>query len=120
MDFNTVSSGWIANADPAAFASNKFYQNAASSTRKLETARKKALERKLTLQKAVCDIEEKLEVIVRWTPGSDEWESTEILQKEWDYWRIADHLEECTVSRMFELTKLHQSGVGKLRYFGFR
>jgi hypothetical protein len=107
----------MANADPSAFASDKYYQSASAGTRKLESARKKSLERKLTLQKAVCDIEEKLGVDVRWTPHSTEWLATEVMQYEWDYRRALDHLEECTVSRLFELTKLHQSGVGELDYW---
>ncbi|KAF8592485.1 hypothetical protein K439DRAFT_1610280 [Ramaria rubella] len=66
----------------------------------------------LTLQKAVQDLEMKLEIEVRWVPTSPEWIATQSLIDTCKYRHALDHLEGLVVAQLFELTKAHQSGTG--------
>ncbi|HEV7736206.1 MAG TPA: hypothetical protein VGO47_02390 [Chlamydiales bacterium] len=65
------------------------------------------------MQKAVEDLETKLEIECRWTPPSEEWKSTSKKLAMRNYQLAVDKLEGLVVSRLFEMTKLNQSGLGK-------
>jgi hypothetical protein len=89
------------------------YSRAAASSRKLETARTRGLDTLLTLQKAVQDLEAKLEIDQQWEPHSLEWIETQNMIDMQKYRRALDHLEGLVVARLFELMKAHQSGTGR-------
>lgn len=75
-------------------------------------SRSRTLDTVLVLQKAVADLETKLEIVIPWTPESPEWKGTEELIFHEEYCEALDRLEGLVVSRLFELTKMNQSGIG--------
>ncbi|KAI0038356.1 hypothetical protein FA95DRAFT_1567791 [Auriscalpium vulgare] len=81
-----------------------------------ETARRHAIEARDNALSAVVELERKLNVAVRWLPGSFEWQDAQQLVITRNYQRALDHLEGLVVARMFELTKMNLSQTGyKLR-----
>ncbi|KIJ30273.1 hypothetical protein M422DRAFT_81424, partial [Sphaerobolus stellatus SS14] len=88
-----------------------FYTRDESLTRSLETSRIRGLDSLLTLQCVVADLEEKLDIAQRWTPESDEWKETAKKLAMREYQHAVDRVEGLVVSRLFELTKINQSGV---------
>jgi hypothetical protein len=58
------------------------YERAAVSSRNLEKAHENSLEKLLTLQKAVHDLEAKLEIEKRWVPGSEPWTATQKMEND--------------------------------------
>ncbi|KAF8576460.1 hypothetical protein K439DRAFT_1367201, partial [Ramaria rubella] len=66
----------------------------------------------LTLQKAVQDLEAKLEIDKQWEPGSQEWVATQQMIDMRKYQRAVDHLEGLIVAPLMELSKAHQGGTG--------
>ncbi|HEV7736256.1 MAG TPA: hypothetical protein VGO47_02645 [Chlamydiales bacterium] len=90
-----------------------FYPIDETYTRDLERAHAKGLDSLLTMQKAVEDLETKLEITRRWTADSEEWQSTSKKLTLREYQLAIDKLEGLVVSRLFEMTKLNQSGLGK-------
>ncbi|KAF8585660.1 hypothetical protein K439DRAFT_1615792 [Ramaria rubella] len=106
-----ASSQWL-GADLSDIQGPGAYQCAAVSSWKLEAAHARALETLLTLQKAIQDLETKLEIEVRWVPTSPEWIATQSLIDTCKYRCALDHLEGLVVARLFELTKAHQPGTG--------
>jgi hypothetical protein len=91
------------------------YKSGGSQTRKIEQARVRGLDRLLTLQKAVSDLEAKLGIAERWTPESNAWKEAVSMLHSHRYRRATDHLEGLVVARLFELTKAHQSMTGVLQ-----
>ncbi|KAF8519506.1 hypothetical protein BU17DRAFT_75910 [Hysterangium stoloniferum] len=95
---------------------DNFYSMDNLHTRGIETSQVKGLDSVLTLQGAVEDLEGKLGIGRRWTPESAEWKLTEEKLAMREYQLALNKLEGLVVSRLFELTKLNQSGIGvKLR-----
>ncbi|KAF8580082.1 hypothetical protein K439DRAFT_1620080 [Ramaria rubella] len=93
-----------------------YYHHAERSTCNLKMGRTQALELLLTLRQALLDLERKLEIQKTWTPDSEEWKTTERYLNMRTYQRALDTLEGLVVARLFELTKVNQSGTGyKLR-----
>jgi hypothetical protein len=86
-------------------------------TRSIETERRHALEEYEKDLKVVQDLEKKLDVSVRWEPGSEDWVRTGKLVTMRKYQRALDRLEGLIVARMFELTKMNMSQTGKCRKF---
>lgn len=103
---------WL-SSDLSQLQGKSGYSKSQSSTRTLETARKRGLDTVLTLQKAVQDLESKLEIYDRWEPGSSQWKSTLHMIDTRRYRKALNHLEGLVVARLFELTKAHQSGTGE-------
>ncbi|KAJ6469232.1 hypothetical protein DFH09DRAFT_955260 [Mycena vulgaris] len=65
---------------------------------------------------AVQEIERRLEVQTRWTPGSKEWQDAALLAASRRYRLSVNWLETLVVRRLFELTKMNMSQTGyKLR-----
>ena len=83
----------------------------------IETERRHALEEYEKDLKVVQDLEKKLDVSVRWEPGSEDWVRTGKLVTMRKYQRALDRLEGLIVARMFELTKMNMSQTGKCRKF---
>jgi len=84
-------------------------------TRSIETERRHALEEYEKDLKVVQDLEKKLNISVRWEPGSDDWVRTGKLVTMRKYQRALDRLEGLIVARMFELTKMNMSQTGESR-----
>jgi hypothetical protein len=61
--------------------------------------------------------EAELGIKTRWTPNSSEYKAILSELHLRDYRHALDRLEYLVVQRMFELSKLGMSGVGKLNYF---
>ncbi|KAF8478345.1 hypothetical protein JB92DRAFT_2768666, partial [Gautieria morchelliformis] len=93
-----------------------YYGRAERLTRHMETGRRQALEILVTLRTTLMQLEQKLNIAETWTPNSVEWQETECYLNIRTYQRRVDVLEGLVVARLFELTKLNQSGTGyKLR-----
>ena len=70
--------------------------------------------RRLQLVEDECRaFEEELDVAFRWTRGTPEYEDAakELTMRE--YYKSVDELERLVVQRLFELTKLGMSGMGR-------
>lgn len=82
----------------------------------LDEARSRGLDSVLTLQGAIRDLEVKLGIDEndRWTPGSPQWIEVEANMNHSEYQLVIDRLEGLVVGRLFELAKLHQSGIGMI------
>lgn len=61
----------------------------------------------------VTDLEMRMDIAVRWTPGSGKWLATEALLERRNYQKALDRLESLVVARMFELTKMNMSQTGE-------
>ncbi|KAI6013624.1 hypothetical protein BKA83DRAFT_4473946 [Pisolithus microcarpus] len=87
-----------------------------SATRKRETMRRHAQENYEKDLKAVQELEGCLGITRRWVPGDEEWQAASRLVANRKYQRALDNVERLVVSRIFELSKMNQSGTGyKLR-----
>ena len=84
-------------------------------TQSIETERRHALEEYEKDLKVVQDLEKKLNISVRWEPGSDDWVRTGKLVTMRKYQRALDRLEGLIVARMFELTKMNMLQTGESR-----
>ena len=78
-----------------------------------ETARRHAIELNIRRVKAVQVLELRLNIAIRWEPGTTEWEATALKVKMRRYQRSIDILEGLVVARMFELTKMNMSQTGE-------
>jgi|SRR5882762_5129588 len=79
----------------------------------IETERRHALEEYEKDLKVVQDLEKKLNISVRWEPGSDDWVRMGKLVTMCKYQRALDHLEGLIVAHMFELTKMNMLQTGE-------
>ncbi|KAI6141183.1 hypothetical protein BKA82DRAFT_4362281 [Pisolithus tinctorius] len=87
-----------------------------SATRQAETVRRHAQENYKKDLKAVQELEGHLEITHRWVPEDEEWQAAARLVANRKYQRALDNVERLVVSRIFELSKMNQSGTGyKLR-----
>ncbi|KAJ6459300.1 hypothetical protein C8R45DRAFT_1109624 [Mycena sanguinolenta] len=77
-----------------------------------QVARRHAVERRNRDMELVEDLESKLGVTRRWTSTSPEWILAEKLIKDHRYLDALDEIERIIVERLFEMTKIHQSGTG--------
>lgn len=88
------------------------YASRARQTNRLETAFRHALERYEQAAEGVRDIEARLGIKDRWSPGDPQWEETAKLVANREYRRAVDALEGLVVSRIFELSKMNRTGTG--------
>jgi hypothetical protein len=70
-------------------------------------------QRWLGIQEEVCRIEDVSGIEERWTPDCGKYQEALLTMNERQYRRAIDNLERLVVQRLFELTKLGMSGVGK-------
>jgi hypothetical protein len=91
------------------------YENAEKKTRKMEAARRKALDRRERCHDMVDDLERRMEMGAddRWTPGCKEWEETVLLVHERKYRRALDRLQALVVARILQLAKANMVETGK-------
>ncbi|KIK11303.1 hypothetical protein PISMIDRAFT_19641, partial [Pisolithus microcarpus 441] len=81
-----------------------------SATRKRETTRRHAQENYEKDLKAVQELEGRLGITRRWVPEDEEWQVAARLVANRKYQRALDNIERLVVSRIFELSKMNQSG----------
>ncbi|KAJ3765531.1 hypothetical protein FB446DRAFT_655158, partial [Lentinula raphanica] len=89
--------------------------NTAAARRKIsgvETAHRNEQENEQKLISDIQALEQKLEIVVRWVPGCDAWESAKKMVKEAEYRKALDRLEQLLVSRIFEMSRLNVAGTG--------
>ena len=60
----------------------------------------------------VLRYEEEHDISTRWAPTSEEYLEALVVVREQKYRRAIDELERLVVQRLFEMTKLGQSGIG--------
>ncbi|KAF8574808.1 hypothetical protein K439DRAFT_1624058 [Ramaria rubella] len=64
------------------------------------------------LESALLQLEQKLEIQITWTPDSPEWKEMQKYLQARTYQRTLNILKGLVVARLFELTKVNQSGTG--------
>lgn len=116
--FEVKSREWV-SVPASAVGHADFYRSQSSTTAVLESTRlgeaqARGLDSVLTLQSAVHDLEIKLGIDEsnRWTPESPEWVEAELAIDRAEYQSTIDKVEGLIVARLFELSKLNQSGIG--------
>ena len=107
-DLVAASNLWVSSTPDSMSSGQK------DMTRKLETARRHALENHDKDLKAVQALELRLEIDERWQPQGAEWQNVGRMVAMRKYQRALDVLEGLVVARMFELTKMNRSQTGKL------
>ncbi|KAJ7841691.1 hypothetical protein B0H14DRAFT_3086723 [Mycena olivaceomarginata] len=75
-------------------------------------ARRHAIEQRNRDIELVEDLEQKLGVETRWTSNSPQWTATDAALKKHKYLDALDEIEQIILARLFEMTKVHQSGTG--------
>ena len=65
----------------------------------------------------VLQYEEEHDIATRWAPTSQEYLDALVIVRERKYRHVIDDLERLVVQRLFEMTKLGQSGVGAYLFF---
>ncbi|KAJ7859473.1 hypothetical protein B0H14DRAFT_3084935 [Mycena olivaceomarginata] len=76
-------------------------------------ARRHAIEQRNWDMELVEDLEQKLGVETRWTSDSPQWTATDAALKKHKYLDALDEIEQIILARLFEMTKVHQSGTGR-------
>ncbi|KAF7330728.1 hypothetical protein MSAN_02445400 [Mycena sanguinolenta] len=98
----------ILRAEQAALADGAAFNPAPIS----QVARRHAIEQWNRDMEQVQDLETKLNVSQQWTSDSPEWASMVKVIKDFRYQEALDQIEKIIVERLFEMTKIHQSGTG--------
>ena len=88
-------------------------------TKAIENARVRGLDTLILLRSEVEDLEAKLNVHERWTEESENWVRADRSLAEVAFDQAIDRLEGLVVARMFELSKMNQTGTG-MRYIPLR
>ena len=70
-------------------------------------------DRWIAIEERIVEMEIDLSITTRWTPGSPEYDDALRLMDERQFCQALDNLERLVVQRLFELTKLGASGLGK-------
>ncbi|KAJ7054564.1 hypothetical protein C8F01DRAFT_1162020 [Mycena amicta] len=91
------------------------YEADSSRTRRLETERRHAAERRDNTLLQVQDLERRLNLHPkdRWLPEGDAWRAAAVLVTERRYRRALDTLQKLVVSRLLELAKVNMAGTAK-------
>ncbi|KAG2085421.1 hypothetical protein BD769DRAFT_1374346 [Suillus cothurnatus] len=95
---------------------NTYHVAASQSTKQAQAARR-AVERRLQIQiNIVEDLETRLDIAERWTPGYSDYRETLEYSRRRKFIRAVEDLEGLVVQRLFELSKANLSSTGyKLR-----
>ena len=94
------------------------YSSELSKTRRLETERRYADERRQAILKDVVEMEVKMAITARWQPSSPEYINAVQYLERRKYEKALDHLQKLVVQRLFELHRMNQSrnGMSILRF----
>ncbi|PPQ79249.1 hypothetical protein CVT24_007507 [Panaeolus cyanescens] len=93
-------------------AGGKTYGSELSETRRLESQRKHARDKRERVEIEVLEMEQRLGIATRWNPSMEEYTNTVKYIAERKYQRALDKLQKLVVQRLFELHRLNMSGVG--------
>jgi hypothetical protein len=93
------------------------YSSELSKTRRLETERRYADERRQAILKDVVEMEVKLSITTRWQPSSAEYVNAVQYIGRRKYEKALDHLQKLVVQRLFELHRMNQSQNGTSQCF---
>jgi hypothetical protein len=88
------------------------YSSELSKTRRLETERRYADERRQAILKDVVEMEVKLAITTRWQPSSSEYINAVQYLGRRKYEKALDHLQKLVVQRLFKLHRMNQSRNG--------
>jgi hypothetical protein len=88
------------------------YNSELSKTRRLESERRHAQERRDLLLRQVLELEVQMGIAKRWTPDTEEYAETAHYIHERRYHQALNHLQRLVVQRLFELHRLNLSGIG--------
>ena len=94
------------------------YAHDLSTTRKLETDRRLALELRENCLRQVIDLEVSMGIDKRWDPLSPEYLETLGYLATRKYQRALEELQRLVVQRLFELHRMNVSATGE-RYLGY-
>lgn len=72
----------------------------------------------VAINEEACRLEDTMSIDKRWTPDMQEYQAALVTLQQRKYRRALDHLEHLVVQRLFELTKLGMSGIGKHPFRG--
>lgn len=95
-------------------ASSQTYASELSQTRKRETERRYAAERRDQILRDVVEMEVRLDIEQRWTPTSTEYREILTYMSTRKYHQALDKLQKLVIQRLFELHKLNLSQTGTL------
>ncbi|KAF7342696.1 hypothetical protein MSAN_02027500 [Mycena sanguinolenta] len=98
----------ILKAERAALADEAAF----SPTPVSQVSRRHAIDQRARDLELVEHLETQLQIKRRWTSASPEWFSAVKAVKQLKYREALDHIERVIVERLFEMTKIHQSGTG--------
>lgn len=96
LDYNIINSGYTAKQ-----------------IREVNTKYRTAYTRWEACNTLVCEFENSYGIEERWTPQMQSYKDAQVLLSERKYRRALDELERLVVQRLFEMTKLGMSGVGR-------
>jgi hypothetical protein len=89
------------------------YAHDLSTTRKLETERRYAMELRENCIRQIIDIEVSMGIERRWDPSSPEYQETLGYLSTRTYQRALEELQRLVVQRLFELHKMNISATGE-------
>ena len=101
------------NFQTAAPSLSQPYTHDLSTTQKLETDRRLALELRESCLKQIVDLEVSMGIEKRWDPSSPEYQETLSYLSTRTYQRTLEELQCLVVQRLFELHKMNISATGK-------
>ena len=120
-NYSTSNSIFLNSASPnydfsASFPSTppQTYESELSQTRKAETRRRLAAERRHELLVEVTAMEVKMQIERRWQPNDPQYIETVKYMSERKYHRALKHLQKLVIQRLFELNRLNLAGTGRL------
>jgi len=99
--------------------SSQPYTHDLSTTRKLETERRYALELRESCLKQVIEMEVEMGIERRWDPSSPEYLETLGYLSTRTYQRALEELQRLVVQRLFELHKMNISATGEYMHLMF-
>ncbi|KAF8066021.1 hypothetical protein FPV67DRAFT_1499112 [Lyophyllum atratum] len=88
------------------------YANGLSETRRADTARRHLTESRDKIHLEVMQLEDRMNIVTRWTPTSPEYQKTAQYIANRRYERALDNLQRLVIKRLFELHKLNLSQTG--------
>ena len=109
---NAIPSDYHFNLSPGDSTNTPTYNSELSKTRRLESKRQYASERRDQLLHQVLELEVQMGIAKRWTPDTPEYIETAHYIHERRYHQALNRLQRLVVQRLFELHRLNLSGIG--------
>ena len=90
------------------------YEVEASATRRLESARRAAMDKMMVAIDAVHDLEVKLNIKQTWTEDDPEYQDAAWYLQHRDFHHALDCVQQLVVQRLFEMSKANIAGMGNI------